>query len=200
MLPVEVKVLNMSLTGLAIEAQLSLPIGGRHVLTLRHEADMIQVEAEVQWCRPAQPELTLLGEVPSRWEIGLDFSRALDEQAQELLGFLQHNVVIEVGPGFRGRLWMAEESTESGSHEFELEQLSFSDVLIETGAMPEIDDICVVELRKGRLELQIKGKVIDAKPVRRASGRTVSEVRIAFQELSPDSQRTLEELVEYYLE
>ncbi len=202
LLPLEVRVTNMSLTGLAIEAPISLDTGGRHVLTLRHEEDVIQLEAEVKWCRPAQPEATLLGEAPPCYEAGLDFSAALDRKALELLGFLEHNVVIDCEQSISGRFWKAgEKPVDSSLHRgFQLRKLSFSGALIETELMPAIDDTCVMELHESHLELQIKGKVIQVTRPRRTSGRPVSEVAITFQEVSPDAQRTLEEMIKHFLE
>lgn len=197
-LPLEVKVTNISLTGLAVETPLPLEIGGRHNLTLRHEEDLIQLAAEVMWCRPVQPEGMLLGEAPPRYELGLDFRSALDEKARELLGFLQHSIVIEVSQGVSGRFRTAGKGAADSS--CRIRELSFSETLIETVPTPEIGDACAIELRAGHLELQISGEVTKTRRAQRASGESVCEVRIAFGELTPETQHTLEELLTSFLE
>ncbi len=196
-LPLEVRVTNMSLTGLAIEAAVPLEIGGRHHFTLRHEEDLIQLETEVVWCRPVQPEGKLLGEALPRYEIGLDFQKALDRKATELLGFLQHNVVIEVGQRLPGRFKIAGEASHSSCR---VKELSFSETLIETEPGPEIGETCVVELRKGDREVRICGEVTAVRRGPRPSGEPVHEVRVAFGKQMPETQQALEEMVTAFLE
>ena len=194
-LPLEVRVTNMSLTGLAVETPLPLEIGGRHTLTLRHGEDLIQLATVVMWCRPVQPEGLLLGEAPPSYEAGLDFRPELDEKARELLGFLQHSIVIEVGRGVAGRFEIVGGAVGS----CRIRELSFAETLIETGTRPEVGDVCAIELRVAHLELEIRGEVREARRLP-DSQEPVWEVRIAFGELSPETQEALEEMVTCFLE
>ncbi len=201
LLPLEVRVLNMSLTGLAIETPILLQIGGHHIFTLRHEEDVIQLDAEVKWCHPIQSERTLPGESTPCYKVGLDFTDSLDSKARELLGFLEHNVVIDCEQSISGRLWKTggKAVNPSSCQKFQLKKLSFSDALIETDPMPEIDGPFCMELHEGHLKLQIHGRVSHVKHAG-SSAESVSELTIAFQEVSPESQRTLEEMVKHFLE
>jgi hypothetical protein len=47
--PSDVKVLNLSLFGLALEAPAHLPVGSRVCLELRHGNDRVNVEVAVRW-------------------------------------------------------------------------------------------------------------------------------------------------------
>ena len=94
MLPLEVKVLNMSLTGLAIESQIPMGVGGRYYLTLRREQEMIQLQTELQWCRRVRTEPNELGDPAPIYEVGFDFREELSGKARELLGFLQQSEFV----------------------------------------------------------------------------------------------------------
>lgn len=74
-LPLEVRVLNMSLTGLAIESPVPLSVGSKYHLTLRREQEMIQLPTDLQWCRRARTEPDALGEPAPVYEVGLSTLR-----------------------------------------------------------------------------------------------------------------------------
>ncbi len=202
MLPLDVRVVDMSLTGLRIESPLALGASGRYNLTLRREQEMIQLHTDLQWCRLARTEPDAMGEPAPVYEVGFDFSEELSQKARELLGFLQHNVVIELErrDAF-GYCRMAHEDPEGARYqEFMVKQLSFSGMLIETWPMPEVDAVYEMELHLDRLELSTVGKVIHAQSVSRADGESIYEAGIAFLELEPEVQQALEEMVANFLE
>ncbi len=202
MLPLDVKVVDMSLTGLRIESPIALGSGGRYNLTLRREHEMIQLHTDLQWCRLARTEPDAMGEPAPVYETGFDFQEELSQKARELLGFLQHNVVIELErrQAF-GYCRLADEEPEDASYqEFMVQQLSFSGMLIETWPLPEVDAVYEMELHLDRLELRTLGRVIHAESVSRDGEEPTYEAGIAFADLEPDAQEALEEMVANFLE
>lgn len=202
MLPLDVRVVDMSLTGLRIESPLALGDAGRYNLTLRREHEMIQLHTDLQWCRLARTEPDAMGESGPVYEVGFDFSEQLSKKARELLGFLQHNVVIELErrDAF-GYCWPAREDPEEAHHqEFVVKQLSFSGMLIETYPLPEVNADYALELHLKHLELRAFGKVIHAESEAREGEEPISEAGIAFSELDPEAQEALEEMVANFLE
>ncbi len=202
MLPLDVRVVDMSLTGLRIESPIALRAGGRYNLTLRREHEIIQLHTDLQWCRLARTEPDATYEPAPVYEVGFDFSEELSEKARELLGFLQHNVVIELEhrDAF-GFCHLARESPEEARYQdFLVKQLSFSGMLIETALMPEVDADYEMELHLDRLELSTLGRVIHAERVSRDDEESVFEAGIAFQDLEPEAQQALEEMVANFLE
>ncbi len=202
MLPLDVRVVDMSLTGLRIESPLALGTGGRYNLTLRREHEMIQLHTDLQWCRLARTEPDAMAEPAPVYEIGFDFSEELSQKARELLGFLQHNVVIELErrDAF-GYCRLAREDPEDARYqEFMVKQLSFSGMLIETCLLPEVDADYEMELHLDHLELSTLGKVIHAKSVVREGEESVFEAGVAFLDLEPEAQQALEEMVANFLE
>ncbi|MCP3959191.1 MAG: PilZ domain-containing protein [bacterium] len=202
MLPLEVRVLDMSLTGLRIESPIALSVGAKYNLTLRREYDVIQLQTDLQWCRLVRTEPDALGEAAPVYEVGLDYQEVLSQKARELLGFLQHNVVIELErrEAFGYFCKAGEEPTEAPHQEFVVKQLSFSGVLIETEPMPEVDTAYSLEMHLDRLVLEVDGKVIHAERVPHPTLDSVCEAGIAFENLSPEAQQALEEMVAHFLE
>ncbi len=201
MLPLDVRVVDMSLTGLRIESPLALGTGGRYNLTLRREHEMIQLHTDLQWCRLARTEPDSMGEAAPIYEVGFDFSEELSQKARELLGFLQHNVVIELErrEAF-GYCRLAHEAPEDARYqEFLVKQLSFSGMLIETYPLLEVDIDYEMELHLDHMKLSTLGKVIHAESVARG-GEPVCEAGIAFSDLAPEAQQMLEEMVANFLE
>ncbi len=201
-LPLEVRVLNMSLTGLAIESPVPMGVGGKYHLTLRREHDVIQLQTELQWCRRVRTEPNALGDESPIYEVGFDFREQLNEKARELLGFLQHNVVVELE---RRRAFgyfrpAGGEQSEAAYQQFDVKQISFSGMRIETGAIPEADAVYEIEIHLDRLELRNRGRVTRVRQVERASGKPLCEVEIAFLDLEPEAQQALEEMVAHFLE
>ena len=202
MLPLDVKVLDMSLTGLRIESPVALAVGAKYNLTLRRDYEVIQLQTDLQWCRQVRTEPDAAGVPAPVYEVGLDYQEVLSQKARELLGFLQHNVVIELERrqafGFFRKA--GEEPTQAPHQEFEVKQLSFSGMLVETEPMPEVDGTYSLEMHLDRLVLVVDGKVIHAERVPHPTLDTVCEAGIAFEDLTPESQQVLEEMVAHFLE
>ncbi len=201
MLPLDVRVVDMSLTGLRIESPLALG-AGRFNLTLRREHEVIQLHTDLQWSRLARTEPDAMGEPAPVYEVGFDFSEELSQKARELLGFLQHNVVIELErrDAFGYCRLAREDPEEARYQEFMVKQLSFSGMLIETAILPEVDVDYEMELHLDHLELSTLGRVIHAESVPREDGESTFEAGIAFPDLDPQAQQTLEEMVANFLE
>ncbi len=162
---------------------------------------MIQLHTDLQWCRLARTETDAMDQPATVYEVGFDFSEELSLKARELLGFLQHNVVIELErrDAF-GYCRLAREDPEKARYqEFMVKQLSFSGMLIETYPLPEVDADYEMELHHDKLELSTVGRVIHAESVLRGSAEPVCEAGIAFSDLDPEAQQTLEEMVSNFL-
>ena len=202
MLPVELEVVDMSLTGLRVESPIALGTGAKYNLTLRREHEMIQLHTDLQWCRQARTEPDRLGKPAPVYEIGFDFQEELSMKARELLGFLQHNVVIELERRETfGFCRLAHDDPEDADYqELMVKQLSFSGMLIETYPLLEVDATYELEVHLDRLELATRGKVIHAELVSRDSEAPICEAGIAFEDLDPEAQVTLEEMVAHFLE
>ncbi len=197
--PMQVKVLNMSLTGLAIESRKALEIGKKYDLKLHNGRETIDINVDVQWCHLVRTERTGTSEVRPVYQAGLDFRHVLGYQARELLTFLEHNVVVDMERRIFGRfkLGLGESVGLDAHHDFLVRKLSFSGMLIETDVMPEVGTAFDMEMDPETLRLKTRGKVIHAAPLRQKPG---CQAGIQFQDMPPESRQTLKQLIEGLLE
>ncbi len=197
--PMRVKALNMSLTGLAVEARTALEIGKKYDLKLNNGRETIEVNVDVQWCHLVRTERRGIADVSPVYQAGLDFRHVLGRQARELLSFLEHNVVVDVERRIFGRfkIGLDEPVGLDAHHDFRVRQLSFSGMLIETDLMPRVGASFDLEMDPDKLHLKTRGKVIHAEPMPRESG---CRAGIQFLQMPPESRHTLERLIEGLLE
>ena len=197
--PMRVKVLNMSLTGLAIETRTALEIGRRYDLKLSNRRETIEINVDVQWCHLVRTERTGTGDVQPVYEAGLDFRHVLNDQARELLSFLEHNIVVDVERRIFGRFKIGLDGPVGldARYDFRVRQLSFSGMLIETDLKPRVGAAFDLEMDPDKLCLTTRGKVIHAEPLPRKSGYRAG---VQFLKMQPESRHALERLIEGMLE
>ncbi len=198
-LPMRVKVLNMSLTGLAVEARAALEIGKKYDLKLHNGRETIEFNVDVQWCHLVRTERIGIADVSPVYEAGLDFRHVLNDQARELLSFLEHNVVVDVERRIFGRFKVGLDNPVGldAHHDFLVRKLSFSGMLIETDLAPKVGAAFDMEMDPDKLHLKTRGKVIHAESLTRRPG---CQVGIQFVQMPPESRHTLEQLIEGLLE
>jgi len=72
------RVLNMSLSGLALESTTGLRIGSRHSFRVMLGEQPFKIEGEVRWCRLTETVDKGQGEVVPIFRAGLAFNRPLE--------------------------------------------------------------------------------------------------------------------------
>ena len=198
-LPIRVQVLNMSLTGLAVETPTALEIGRRYGLKLNNRREAVEITVDVQWCHLVRTERAGYADVRPVYEVGLDFRHVLNDQARELLSFLKYNIVVKVERRIFGRLktGLDEPNGVDTRHDFRVRRLSLAGMLIETDLKPRVGAALDLEMEPDKLRLTTRGKVIHAEPLLRKSGYRAG---VQFLELQSESRHALERLIEGMLE
>lgn len=144
----DARVLNMSLTGLAVETTSLLKLGSSYWVRLPQGEGELKFKATVSWCRLVGVRRSASGDSGPVYNAGLDFRESLDERARQILVFLQEHVVMEVGERLAGRFRPREEvpAELSGRHPFEVRRLSLTGLLIETPFAPDLGTQLEMEL------------------------------------------------------
>lgn len=196
--PIRVEVLNMSLTGLAVESRKALAIGSKYDLRLHKGREAIHINADVQWCHLVRTEHTGDSDVSPVYQAGLDFRHVLSAQARELLRFLEHNVVVDVERRIFGRfkLGLGEPIGLDAHHDFLVRKLSFSGMLIETDMTLPVGAAFDLEMDPDKLHLKTRGKVVHT-DAREGGGYRAG---IQFVHMPPESRQNLKGLIEELLE
>ena len=144
----EARILNMSLTGLAVETTSLLRLGGRYVLRLPHRESELRLDATVEWCHLVGTRRDDHGDSVPVYQSGLDFRESLDDRARQILVFLQEHIVMDVNRRLAGRFRAkrAIAAAISARYPFEVRRLSFSGMLIDTPYAPEVGDQIEMEV------------------------------------------------------
>lgn len=193
---------DISLTGLAVETDLPLRIGETYTLAMGGRADAIEVAAEVKWCNLVEIR-PVGGKTSNVYHAGLDFSEALDDQAHELLSFIQGHIVVDLDQHLSGHLRRHDAAIEVGGPQgFLVRSVSFSGMLIETEVprLPPKDSILEIELTDERLPLECAARVADVETWEKKHGECQQGLRLEFQDLSIDDSLALDYFIRNVLE
>jgi hypothetical protein len=144
----EARILNMSLTGLAVETTSMLRLGAHYVLRLPVTDGELRVDATVEWCHLVGTRRTDAGDSVPVYHAGLDFRESLDDRARQILAFLQEHIVMDINRRLAGRFRpkRAIAAALSTRYPFEVRRLSLSGMLIDTPYAPEVGDQIEMEV------------------------------------------------------
>lgn len=148
---VEVKVLNLSLIGMAVEATQQLKLGRLHSVMLGQGDSTISVDATVRWCRLVGTRKGASGEPVTIYLAGLTFDGMVTEKAQDVMEFLKEHVVLALQKRVIGRFRPKGGAPIELATRVDLEvaKLSLSGMLLKTRMMPALGSTFDVEMALG---------------------------------------------------
>ncbi len=190
----------MSLTGLAVESRRPLEVGRNYEFTLQTDEDEVQLQAVVQWCHLVRTERSG-SEILPIYQSGLDFRSVLDRKAQELLAFLQSHILIDADRRIFGRFKVILEGPTKviEHHDFVVQVISLSGMLIETKLLLDLGSILDLELRAGRRLLRMAGRVANCHLIREFPKEGVCRAGIAFEGIEEATVNALKEVITDFL-
>ncbi|MGV8038727.1 MAG: PilZ domain-containing protein [Thermoanaerobaculaceae bacterium] len=167
LLSTEAKILNMSLTGMAVETESRLRLGRVYSLKLQHDNEIaIPMNATVVWCQLRQAKAQNLPEGHIAYVSGLQFEGILSEKAHDVLAFLQSAAVVSVQTRVCGRFRarFVETVNLNTEYEFEVRKISSSGMLIVTDLVAEQGSIFDMEVQLEDGLFRAKGRVAYVRP------------------------------------
>lgn len=193
LLSTEARILNMSLTGMAVETDSRLRLGREYSLKLQHDDRMeIPLNATVVWCQLRQARGEGGGEGRIAYVSGLQFEGILSEKAHDLLAFLQSAAVVSVQTRVCGRFRarFAETVNLNTEYEFEVKKISCSGMLIATDLVAEQGSAFDMEVQLDQDMFRTRGRVAHVRPTPSRQGGGAVELGVEFIEMS-DVDRAL---------
>lgn len=187
LLSTQARILNMSLTGMAVETDSRLRLGRTYSLKLQHDGETtVPLGATVVWCQLRQAKVQESGEGRIVYVSGLQFENVLTETAQDVVRFLQSAAVVSVQTRVCGRFRarFAETVNLNTEYEFEVIKVSSTGMLIVTDLVAEQESIFDMEVQLDDGQFRCKGRIAYVRP---ASGRapgTAVELGVEFTEMS----------------
>ena len=199
----DARILNMSLTGMAIETTTSLRMGSPYWLRVDDGEIQLRFKANVMWCKLVRSERDANGDVRAIYHAGIDFREILDEHARTVLSFLEKHIVLEVDRRINGRFRLAsgDRAALTVRHSFDVRRLSLGGLLVETVWEPPIDSTVELEVQAGERRIEARARVRSVHPVPVGVNEPpLFAVGLAFEGLSPEAEQALGHHIQGVLE
>ncbi len=192
------KILNMSVTGMAVETDTQLRVGRSYSLTLRHADDFVlRLSGTVIWCHLRGIKKTERGQTTSVYHAGFQFEDILTEKAEELTRFLEATAIIALDTRISGRfkLKLTEPVALGTDYRFVVKTISASGILIESEMPPSVGSVFDMEIHLHGAVLQTRGRVVHTRAAADTQGGRAAQIGIEFVETAETDRRAIEEFI-----
>lgn len=196
----DASVLNLSLTGIAIETPTKLTPGTEYALRLPTGDEPLSLPVEARWCNLARTIKRPNGDVVPIYRVGLRFAEVLTEQARELLSFMEDHIVVEPQTRVFGRFSVSsvEPVNLEEQRSFAVRRLSMSGMLIESAVELGIDSRFDLNFKPGDVAIDTQGRVTYVRPTPEAADRWL--IGVQFLDMSETETDKLEAFIETLIE
>jgi hypothetical protein len=192
------KILNMSVTGMAVETSTQLRVGRSYSLTLRHADDFVlRLNGTVIWCHLRGIRKAGAGDTTSVYHAGFKFDDGLAEKVDELTRFLEATAVITLDTRISGRfkLKLTEPVDLDTDFRFVVKTISASGVLIEADTPLPTGTVFTMEIHLQGAVLRTKGRVVHVREAAEGEPARSAQMGVEFVETAPTDRRAIEEFI-----
>ena len=197
-LSTEARIVNVSLTGAALELASPIRVGQTYSLTVASRSRVLRLQGHVIWCQAVAPQRDAAGEPVPTYHAGLRFDGILDPKGERLVEIFREGVVLSFGQRLctRFRLATPRPVNLDAEHELEVRKLSRTGMLIETDLAAELNSECELEIQLAGTQLRTRGRiayVIDHPSDASGQGRgSHFQLGVEFLALTDRDRETLE--------
>ncbi len=197
----DANVLNLSLTGMAIETANKLKPGAEYALCLPTGDEPMSLPVEARWCNLARTIKRPNGDVVPIYRVGLRFSEVLTAQARELLTFMENHIVVEPHTRVFGRFdgGGIEPVNLEEQRNFSVKRLSLSGMLIESLMEMAIDSRFDLSFQPGETQIETPGRVTFVRP-KPHSPEPRWNIGVQFLNMAQSEVAKLEDYIETLIE
>lgn len=185
-------VLDISLSGLAVETHTRLSPQRRLSLRLGDGTRTLRLDGHVVWCFLHGTRAGSDGEQLPVYRAGVQFEDVLSLQARELVDFLEQHAIVTLETRLFGRFRIAEtDAVEvSSAAEFRVVELDAEGLTVETTLGLEPRSGCEVELQLDGSTLTAPTSVVEARRIEGGDGSW--RLRLRFLELDERSREMVQ--------
>lgn len=197
----QVRVRNISVSGLAIETSERLKLGRTYSIHLTNGHGSLEISGTIRWCRLTGTQAGVSGESLPRYEAGLAFEEVFTEKARNLLSFLEQHVVLPLHQRITGRFQVEtlEPVDLETRYDFEVVKISLSGMLVRTQLDAAVGSSFGMELGLRGGLVPVGGRVANVQRTG-AKGEAVIELGVEFVGVGEDARRALQEFIAEELE
>jgi len=185
-------VLDISLSGMAVETNTRLAPHRTIRLRLGNGGRSLTVSGRVVWCFLHGTRATATGEQLPVYRAGIQFLDVLSPQAQELVHFLEAHAIVTLETRLFGRFRIADNDAVevSSSSVFRVVELDTGGLTVETSIGLEPRTGCEVELQLDGSTITARTEVLEAQRLENAEEAETWRIKLRFDALSePDRER-----------
>ena len=194
---VEASVLNISLGGLAVRTQSQLSIGRKYRFQLGGFTEAVTLSGSVRWCRMSGTERQESGDIIPVYDAGIAFDEVLTEKAEELLAFMEKNIVLSPKRRISGRFKIesVDQVILETESEFQVREISVSGMMIEADVALKPETALELEMRLGRWKFTSPARIIYMAEIDLQDETLRYRMGVEFVGSSPDQLMKLEKFI-----
>lgn len=189
----QVDVLNISLTGLAVESGERLDVDREYHLRIEHDEEILELTGKVIWCQLVSTR-DAEGDIVPIYRAGLEFPNVLREGAQPIRRFIEHNAILTLDQRIFGRFEFRTDGRVDvdTQYDFLVKSLSLSGMRIETEIMAAPQSVFDMRIDFPESSVDLKGRVVHTRPVNNFKGKhPLTEIGIEFSDVPQESREIL---------
>lgn len=194
---VEANVLNLSLGGLAVRTYTQLNIGRRYRFRVGDRQDAVHLSGAVRWCRLAGTEKRSSGDIVPVYEAGISFDEVLSEKAEELLEFMERNIILDLKRRIFGRFRVQSKGsvTLESDSKYLVRQLSTSGMMIEADVALKPETTLDLEMRLSRRKFTTPARIVYLAEVDLQNETLKYRMGVEFIGTAPEQAAKLEDFI-----
>ncbi|HXX81673.1 MAG TPA: PilZ domain-containing protein [Thermodesulfovibrionales bacterium] len=198
----EVRLLNISFGGAALSLSEKLNMGGEYTLKIESEESVVSVLGVVVWEKMTELKKNERGEMVPHYEVGIQFKDVFTYKGNELIEFIESNVVEKKFrvrlKGLRVNIVEPEKATILGFHkDYAVKMISLGGMLLETDLKLEVDNKFHMGLvfPEDKEEVQFLGRVAYCSEIAGKTPRRY-DAGIEFVEMEEAGKKKLREFID----
>jgi hypothetical protein len=192
-----VEIVNMSIGGVALRADIRLNIGREYTLKLDVEGRVVQTKGTVVWSVLSGRRKGPSGEDVTQYSAGLRFRDVLTGTLADLVTFIDDNKLINEHrmSGLRFRIDAPDKALIDALHAYKVQIISLSGMLIEINQPLDLEGLFPMEILTPQGEaVKFVGRIASCLEVS-DEGPPHYEVGVEFIEMSPNDRSRLDAYV-----
>lgn len=193
----DVRILNLSVAGMAVETSGRLNVGRTYSFKLRERDAEVTIPGRVAWCVLGRTRRSAGGEVAPVYRAGIQFDEVLSEKAEALLHLIEESAAVRLEKRVFGRFQLdgGEGVSIASQADFTVRKLSLSGMLIETDFPVAKNSRLPLELRLGGETISVVTRVAYTEPRGTENGRELVHLGLEFLDLGRSEHASLERFI-----
>ena len=196
--PIRIRVINVSLGGMALETHSYLQFGRAYTLRLEGGERRLSLTGTVAWCSLRQTAKSEDGEVLPVYRAGLKFEALSGESTRELWDLIRSHALVDIEDSVLGRFKvdLPADARMGSSYDFAVRKLSLSGLLIETDFEPDLDASFDLQIQLGPRRWGSRARVASIPRVGRRSAGVLTHVGLEFCDLAAGQKSQLRSFID----